>query len=115
MDHHFSKTKGRKQGQGVMIVDCGWYRLSKKSIQAEALMTFSLIIFNNIQRHILAIEKPQRFYTKHIEGSKDLSYKERLSALNIYSLEHRRERYLIIYILGKFWKILLYEKEVFIL
>ena len=32
----------------------------------------------------------------------DLSYKDRLAALNIYSLERRRERYLIIYI----WKIL---------
>ena len=51
----------------------------------------------HLRKDILALENPQRFYTKHTEGLKDLSYKERLY---IYSLELRHERYLIIYI----WK-----------
>ena len=59
-------------------------------------------ILPHLRKDILALEKTQRFYTKHIEGLMDLSYKDRLAVLNIYSLERRRERYLIIYI----WKIL---------
>ena len=81
--------------------------------QSPMLMLFKSIVLPRIEygsqlwcphlrKDILALEKPQRFYTKHIDGLKDLSYKERLSVLNIYSLERRRERYLIIYI----WKIL---------
>ena len=40
--------------------------------------------------------------TKHIDGMHDLSYTERLKALQIYSLQRRRDRYMAIYI----WKIL---------
>jgi len=53
-------------------------------------------------KHITAVEKIQRSFTKHISGMRDLSYAERLCALRLYSLQRRRERYIIIYV----WKIL---------
>ena len=48
------------------------------------------------------IEKIQKAFTKHIKGFSPFSYQERLSNLKIYSLQRRRERYIIIYV----WKIL---------
>ena len=53
-------------------------------------------------KSINALEKVQRVFTKHIDGMHDLSYTERLKALQIYSLQRRRDRYMAIYI----WKIL---------
>ena len=49
------------------------------------------------------IEKIQHSFTKHIDGMKDLSYPERLCALKfkLYSLQRRRDRYIIIYICGR--------------
>ena len=51
---------------------------------------------------IITIEKIQKAFTKHIKGFSSFSYQERLSNLKIYSLQRRRERYIIIYV----WKIL---------
>ena len=51
---------------------------------------------------IIVIEKIQKAFTKHIKGFSSFSYQERLSNLKIYSLQRRRERYIIIYV----WKIL---------
>ena len=48
------------------------------------------------------IEKTQRSFTIYIAGMQGLSYPERLSVLKLYSLQRRRERYIIIYV----WKIL---------
>ena len=48
------------------------------------------------------LERVQRTFTKYITGMYELSYEERLKALNLYSLQRRRDRYLIIYI----WKII---------
>ena len=48
--------------------------------------------------NVLAIEAVQRTYTSKIEAIKHLNYWERLEALNLYSLERRRERYVIIYL-----------------
>ena len=42
-----------------------------------------------------------RNYTSHVEGMEGLDYWQRLKALNMYSQERRRERYLIIFV----WKI----------
>ena len=53
------------------------------------------------QHNICLIEKIQCFFTKHIDGMKDLSYPERLCALKLYSLQRRRDRYIIIHM----WKI----------
>ena len=49
-------------------------------------------------KHINMVEKVQRF----ISGMKGLSYPERLTVLKLYSLQHRRKRYIIIYV----WTIL---------
>ncbi len=51
---------------------------------------------------INSVERIQRSFTKHISNMYDLSYEERLQTLNLYSLQRRRDRYMIIYI----WKIL---------
>ena len=50
---------------------------------------------------IAKLENVQRHYTKKIEGMEDLSYRERLRKLRMYSQERRRDRYMIIFI----WKI----------
>ena len=47
------------------------------------------------------LEAVQRSFTARINVVKDLNYWERLTELNMYSLERRRERYSIIYC----WKI----------
>jgi hypothetical protein len=51
---------------------------------------------------IKCLEAVQRTFTSKITGMDTLNYWERLSALNLYSLQRRRDRYDIIYI----WKIL---------
>jgi hypothetical protein len=55
---------------------------------------------SNEQHLINDLEKIQRSFTK--KGLLDLSYKDRLHDLNVYSLERRREKYTILYI----WKVL---------
>ena len=48
------------------------------------------------------IEAVQRTFTSRITGMRQLSYWDRLKQLKLYSLERRRERYLIIYV----WKMI---------
>ena len=48
------------------------------------------------------IEKTQRSFTRYISVMQGRSYPERLTDLKLYSLQHRRERYIIIYV----WTIL---------
>ena len=55
-----------------------------------------------LTKHINMIEKTQRSFTRYISGMQGLSYPERLTVLKLYSLQRRRERYIIIYV----WKIL---------
>ena len=55
-----------------------------------------------IIKHINMVEKVQRSFTRFISGMKGLSYPERPTALKLYSLQSRRERYISIYV----WKIL---------
>ena len=50
-----------------------------------------------LTKHINMIEKTQRSFTRYISGMQGLSYPERLAVLKVYSLQHRRERYIIIY------------------
>merc|ERR1712236_49133 len=47
---------------------------------------------NDISR----IERIQKGYTKRIEGMEGKNYHQRLKCLNLYSMERRRERYMII-------------------
>merc|ERR1712074_293087 len=49
------------------------------------------------QKGINDIENIQRTFTKKIEGMEELDYHQRLKELKIYSMERRRERYVIIY------------------
>ena len=52
--------------------------------------------------NVKELESIQRAFTKRIDGMGNMSYGERLKALNIYSHQRRRDRYCAIYI----WKIL---------
>ena len=54
-----------------------------------------------LQRQIDTLESVQRHFTGKLPDICELSYRERLKQLRIYSLERRRERYLIIYV----WKV----------
>ena len=51
---------------------------------------------------IKKLEDVQKQFTSKIAGLQDLNYYERLSALNLMSLQRRRERYILIHM----WKIL---------
>lgn len=51
---------------------------------------------------IRKMESVQRTFTSRLDGMNDMNYWERLSHLKLYSLERRRERFMIIYV----WKII---------
>ena len=53
------------------------------------------------QNSISKLEAVQRHFTSKVRGLENLSYWERLKAMNLYSQERRRERYMIIFL----WKI----------
>ena len=50
-----------------------------------------------LQNEINQLERIQKAFTSKIQGMEKKDYHERLKALKLYSLERRRERYLIIY------------------
>ena len=54
-------------------------------------------------RNIRKLEYVQQSFTSRLDGLHDLNYWDRLSRLSLYSLERRRERYLVIYV----WKVLM--------
>ena len=49
------------------------------------------------QNSIYEMEDIQKIFTRKIEGMEGLDYHERLKKLKMYSLERKRDRYLIIY------------------
>ena len=55
----------------------------------------------HLKKHIELLEGIQRTITAKIQGLEELSYHDRLKALNMFSLQRRRERYDIIHL----WKI----------
>ena len=71
-----------------------------KSLIRHALEYCSPLWFPTDQANISSIEKVQRYFTRRIDGMQGLNYWQRLQKLNLFSLERRRERYVIIYI----WK-----------
>ena len=97
---------------------CGWILRTFSSRDPLPMMTlFKAIILSRLDygsqlwspssvSQTNMVEKLQRAFTKHIAGMNHLSYQERLKALHLYSLQRRRERYIMIYM----WKIL--EKKV---
>ena len=55
----------------------------------------------SLQSEINTIEDLQRQFTRTISGMEDLSYRDRLKELKMYSQERRRDRYMVIFV----WKI----------
>ena len=93
---------------------CGWILITFSSRESTVMMTlFKSLVLSRLDygsqlwfptkiHHLIMIEKIQKAFTKHIKGFSLFSYQERLSNLIIYSLQRRRERYIVIYV----WKIL---------
>ena len=62
-------------------------------------LEYCVIVWNPyLQKEISMLEQIQRSFTSKLEGMNDLNYYQRLKKLNIYSLERRRDRYIILYI-----------------
>ena len=57
----------------------------------------SIVWSPTTQGDINKIERIQKSFTSRIEGLENMNYHQRLKELKLYSLERRRERYLIIY------------------
>ena len=93
---------------------CNWVLRTFETREALPMVTlFTSIIRSKVEygcqlwsptkrQEIVEIEMVQRQFIKRIEGMKDLTYPEQLKKLKLYSLERRRERYLIIYL----WKMM---------
>ena len=92
----------------------GWALRTFKSREASLMLTLLKVLIRphleygcqvwnpHMARDISLLEKVQRNFTRKIEGTNGMDYWERLRELNLYSLQRRRERYIIIYI----WKII---------
>ena len=64
----------------------------------KSKMEYCCIIWSPMsQKWIYELEKIQKSFTSKINGMEKLDYHERLKKLNLFSLERRRERYMIIY------------------
>ena len=60
-------------------------------------LDYCCLIWNPVKKEdIDKIERVQRSFTARIRGLEEMDYHERLKILNTYSLERRRERFLII-------------------
>ena len=93
---------------------CGWVLRTFKTRHRTLMMTLwkSLVRSKmdyccqlwspNLTGDIQAIEQVQRSYVRKISGMQGMSYWQQLSALSLYSLERRRERYILLYV----WRIL---------
>ena len=73
-----------------------------KSFILPILEYCSILTSPHKKGDIEEIEALQRTFTSKMEEVKHLNYWDRLQKLGMYSMERRRERYLIIYV----WKIL---------
>jgi len=74
-----------------------------KSLIIPTLEFCSPLWFPIDQKNINTLESIQRSFTSKIYGMSHLDYWQRLKKLDLYSLERRRERYVVIYI-WKIWK-----------
>ena len=62
------------------------------------ILEYGCILWHpHYQYDINNLEEVQRAFTRKIKGLSTCNYWERLKALNIFSLERRRERYIILY------------------
>ena len=105
--HHQRKINEARRLSGWVL------RVFKTREQLPMLTLFKSLILPRIEYcciltspfkagEISDIEGIQRSFTAQIENVKHLNYWERLQYLKLYSLERRRERYIVIYT----WKIL---------
>ena len=70
-------------------------KLFKLNIRSKA--EYCSIVWSPTQRkEINKIERIQKSFTKFIEGMEDKNYHEHLKCLKLFSLERRRERYMIL-------------------
>ena len=83
----FRHFKTRKAEHMIMLY---------KTYVRSPLEYCNMIWYPHYQKDIAQIESVQRSFTARIEEVKDLDYWERLKFLKLYSLERRRERYMII-------------------
>ena len=64
----------------------------------KSKMEYCCIVWSPVSHTwIFELEKVQKNFTSKINGMEELDYHERLKKLNLYSLERRRERFMIIY------------------
>lgn len=62
-------------------------------------LEYCCILWNpHLQKDIAKLEIVQRYFTSKLDGMENLTYYERLKKLKIYSLERRRDRYVLIYV-----------------
>ena len=66
-----------------------------------------LVICKDSTDYLCELERIQRLFTKYISGMQNLSYHQRLNALRLYSLQRRRDRYIVIFML----KVQIYTSE----
>ena len=93
---------------------CGWILRTFKTRERTPMLTlWKSLVRSNIDYccqlwnpsrvcDIQGIEQIQRTFVRKISGMQDLSYWEQLAAISLYSLERRRERYIIMFV----WRIL---------
>ena len=63
------------------------------------LIEYACVLWHPTDQHsINCIEAVQQHFTSRIAGLQQLNYWERLKTLKLYSLERRRERYIILYV-----------------
>ena len=75
---------------------CPMIKLFNTYIKSK--MEYCCIVWSPVQQSLInELENVQRTFTSRIKGMEGLDYHERLKKLNMYSLERRRDRYLIIY------------------
>ena len=95
-------TKGRQQA--------GWVMRTFRTRESKPMLTlYKAMVLPHLEYccqlwspikvgNILKLEAIQRSFTSKIREVTHLNYWERLEALGLYSLERRRERYIIIYV-----------------
>ena len=93
---------------------CGWILRTFKTRERLPMLTlWKTLVRSNLdyccqlwyptrKGDTQTLEQTQRSFIRKIDGMQRLSYWEQLSALSLYSLERRRERYIIMYV----WRIL---------
>lgn len=94
--------------------NCGWILRSFRTRDAHAMLTLFRAMVLPVMEYCCQLWNPtsigqirelegiQRTFTARIQNTDNMDYWRRLKHLNLYSLERRRERYLIIYV----WKII---------